>query len=359
MERPGSASHVLASMALLATLAPWAAASVAGTRPPAETPALATYEVSLAAAPDERLLDGTIEAVHEATLAAQTGGRVTALPFDVDDRVGAGGVLVRIHSTEQVAGLGQARAALTEATAREAEAQARYGRIDDMYQRRVVAKAQYDEARAARDAAVARLEAARAALAAASEGVSYTEVRAPFAGVVTQRHVQVGETVAPGAPLVAVAAPDALRVVVEVPQSIAGQVRAVRTAVVYVDGQAIAAAGVTVFPSAQPQSGTFRARIDLPPGAPGLAPGLFAKVGLVTGQSERLAVPRGAVVERSEMRAVYVVADDGGVSLRQVRLGRVTGDRVEILAGLVAGERVALDPAAAGLRARATAAPRD
>ena len=67
----------------------------------------------------------------------------------------------------------------------------------------------------------------------------------------------------------------------------------------------------------------------------------------------RLNVPRASIVERSEMRAVYVVAPDGRVSLRQVRLGRVTGDRVEILAGLVAGERIALEPAAAGLEARA------
>jgi hypothetical protein len=86
---------------------------------------------------------------------------------------------------------------------------------------------------------------------------------------------------------------------------------------------------------------------------------MFVKVGFVTGEAQRLMVPRSAVVERSEMRAVYVVAPDGRVSLRQVRLGHLRGDRIEILAGLAAGELVALDPAAAGIQARQAAPKHD
>jgi len=266
--------------------------------------------------------------------------------------VPAGAVILRIRSTEQVANLTQAQAALKEATAREAEAQTRYERIHDMYQRRVVAKATYDEATAGRDAAAARLVAAQAALEAARGGVAYTEIRAPYGGVVTQRHVQVGEAVAPGTPLMSGASLDALRVVFEVPQSVVQQARNARKAAVYAGGRRIEGTAVTLFPAAQPQTNTFRARVDLPPGVPGLAPGMFVKVGLVVGEAERLLVPRASVVERSEMRGVYVVAPDGRVSLRQVRLGHAVGDRVEILAGLAPGERVAEDPVAAGLAAR-------
>jgi RND family efflux transporter MFP subunit len=320
---------------------------------------LATFQLAAESAPTERLLDGTVEAVNQATLSAQTAGRVAEINFDVNDRVPAGAVILRIRSTEQASGLAQAQAAMNEAKAREAEAQTRYDRINDMYQRRVVAKATLDEVSAARDAAVARLVAARAGLESAREGVSYTEIRAPYAGVVTQRHVQVGEAVAPGTPLMSGASLDALRVEVDVPQSVIAQARAVRKAAVYVDGRRIEATGVTLFPSAEPQSSTFRARIELPKDVEGLAPGMFVKVGLVLGEDDRLLVPRSAVVERSEMRAVYVVAPDGGVALRQVRLGHVRGDRVEILAGVVAGERIALDPAAAGLKARRPAKPHD
>jgi len=257
-----------------------------------------------------------------------------------------------------VAGLSQAQAALKEATAREGEAQTRYERIRDMYERRVVAKATLDEASAARDAAVARLIAARAGLDAAREGVSYTEIRAPYAGVVTQKLVQVGETVAPGTPLISGASLDALRVVVEIPQSVMDQVRAQRRAAVYVDGRRIESTAITFFPSAEPRTGTFRARVELPQDIRGLAPGMFVKVGFVTGEANQMLVPRSAIVERSEMRAVYVVAPDGRVSLRQVRLGHVTGDQIEILAGVVPGEAVALDPVAAGMAARQSAGQR-
>lgn len=338
------------ALAVLVLLAPLAAPAAQEER--AAGGNLATLEVLAETTPTERLLDGTVEAVNQATVSAQTSGRVTEILYDVNDVVPAGAVIMRIRSTEQVASLTQAQAALKEATAREAEAQTRYDRIRDMYERRVVAKATLDEASAARDAAVARLAAARAGLEAAREGVSYTEVRAPYGGVVTLKHVRVGEAVAPGMPLMTGASLDALRVVVDVPQSVIEQAREVRKAAVYVDGRRIEAVGLTLFPAAQSESNTFRARVELPRAVAGLAPGMFVKVGLVVGETQRLLVPRTAVVERSEMRAVYVVAPDGRVSLRQVRLGHARGDRIEVLAGLVAGERIALDPIAAGLAAR-------
>jgi len=355
MRRTTLAASLLAPAALVAALLPAtvAAAAAAGTGG-----RLDTLVVGAESAPTERLLDGTVEAVHQSTVSAQTAGRVSDIYFDVNDVVPSGALILRIRSTEQVANFAQAQAALKEATARETEAESRYERIRDMYQRRVVAKATFDEASAGRDAAVARLSAARAGLEAAREGVAYTEVRAPYGGVVTQKFVQVGEAVAPGTPLMSGASLDALRVVAEVPQSLIEQARAARGAAVYVDGRRIESTGLTVFPAAQPESNTFRARVELPKDVRGLAPGMFVKVGLVTGESERLLVPHTAIVERSEMRGVYVVAPDGRVTLRQVRLGHARGDRVEILAGLAPGERVALDPMAAGLKARQPA-PRD
>jgi RND family efflux transporter MFP subunit len=335
------------------------ATALAGTdRAPAPAPGeLATMVVTSREAPTERMLDGTVEAVNQSTVSAQTAGRVAAIFYDVNDKVAAGALIIRIRSTEQAASLTQAQAALKEATAREAEAQTRYERIADMYQRRVVAKATYDEATAARDAAVARLIAARAGLEAAREGVAYTEIRAPYPGVVTQKHVQVGEAVAPGTPLMTGASLDELRVVAEIPQSVIDQVRSVRKAAVYVDGRRIESTGITIFPAAQPGTNTFRARIELPKGVQGLAPGMFVKVGLIVGEAERMLVPRAAVVQRSEMRGVYVVAPDGRVSLRQVRIGHARGDQIEILAGLADGEHVALDPVAAGMKARQPAKP--
>ncbi len=351
MTRHSAASSSTRALLIVAGLAVGLAMAQAAT---AGSPPLATVTVGQGG-PAERLLDGTVESVHQATLSAQTASRVAEIPADVNDSVAAGTVLLRLRGAEQAAGLGQAQAALQAATAREREAQARYSRINDMYARKVVAKATFDEAQAARDSAVAQLEAARAGVAAARENVGYTELRAPYAGVVTQKYVQVGEAVGPGAPLMAIAALDALRVVTDLPQGVAEQVRAEKKATVLVGAQRIAAAAVTVFPAADPRTNTFRARIDLPAHTQGLAPGMLVKVAVASTDAPRLTVPAAAVIERSEMRAVYVVGKDGRVSMRQVRLGRAHGSDIEVLAGVVAGESVATDPVAAVLQARQAA----
>jgi RND family efflux transporter MFP subunit len=339
---------MLLTSALLAALAgcsnsdPDANADTAATSAP-----LPSLEIKAEVTPLERRLDGMIEAVNQGTVAAQTAGRVADVLYDVNDFVPAGAVIVRLRSTEQRSGLAQAEAALREATARETEAQTRYQRISDMYARKVVAKAMLDEATAARDASVARLAAARAAVESAREGVAYTEVRAPYAGIVTKRHVQVGETVSPGTPIMSGLSLQFLRVVVDVPQSIVEQVRGIKKAAVYVEGRRIEASKLTIFPEASTPSNTFRARIELPENAADLYPGMFVKVGFVIGEANRLLVPLDAVVERSEVIGLYVVNADGGTSLRQVRLGHRFGDRVEVLSGLREGERVALDPSLA------------
>jgi len=332
------------------------AAGCAEKSPPAAlpaTPSLASLVVEPTRAPLERTVDGRIEAVNQATLSAQTSGRVVEIMYDVNDVVPAGAVMIRLKGTEQRAGLKGAQAGVTEAQAREAEAAASYQRVADLYQRRVVSKAQLDQAIANRDAAAARLAAAAAALAAARESVGYTEIRAPYGGVVTKRLVEVGETVEPGVPLMIGLSLRDLRVDTNVPQSIVLQVRKLRQAAVYAGNQRILAERITIFPETATPSSTFRARLDLPPGVPELAPGMYVKVGLVVGEADRLLVPASALVERSEVTGVYVIDAQGHASLRYVRPGHRFGDGVEILAGLAAGDRIALDPIAAGAQVSA------
>jgi len=313
----------------------------------AALPPLESIVLELQHAPLERQLDGKIEAVNQGTVAAQTSGRVTEILYDVNDFVPAGAVIVRIRATEQRAGLLQAQASLREATARETEARLRYDRVVVMYDQKLVAKAALDEASANRDATKAQLAAASAALQSAQEGVSYTEIRAPYAGIVTKRNVQVGETVAPGTPLMSGLSLQFLRVTVDVPQSIVEQVRRIKKAAVYVDGRRVEATKLTVFPEAATTSNTFRARLELPENATDLYPGMFVKVAFVIGEAERLLVPASAVVDRGDVTAVYVIDANGRTTLRQIRPGHRFDGKVEILAGLSAKERIATDPIAA------------
>ena len=323
-----------------------------GGAPPAAAAAapLASLVIAPVRMPLERIVDGMIEAVNQATVSAQTSGRVADILYDVGDIVPAGAVIIRLKGTEQRAGLQGAEALVSEAKARSAESATNYQRIADLYQRRVVTKAQLDQATADRDAAAARLAAANAGLIAAHAGVGYTEIRAPYAGVVTKRLVEVGESVSPGTPLMAGLSLRDLRVTTNVPQSVVMQVRKLKQAAVYFGNQRTPATQITIFPEAASPSSTFRARLDLPSGALDLAPGMYVKVGLVVGEADKLLIPASAVIERSEITGVYVIDGKGQASLRYIRPGHRVGDELEILAGLAPGERIALDPIAASTR---------
>jgi RND family efflux transporter MFP subunit len=318
-----------------------------------------TASVEMARAPLERVYDGTVEAVNQATMSAQTAGRIAEVFYDVDDYVEPGLPIVRFTDVEQQSALRQAKAALEEALAREKQAAAEFRRAEGLFESGSSSKREYDQALAARDAAAARAAAARSAVQTAEQQLEYTLVRAPYAGIVTERHVEVGEAVSVGQPLMSGLSLEALRVVVNLPQEAAAKVREHQAAFILTDEGRVEAKKITIFPFADSASNTFTVRIELPQGQFALYPGMFVKVAFVIGDAERLLVPTQALLRRSEVTGVYVVSDEGDVRLRQVRAGNTFDDRTEILAGLAAGERVALDPVRAGIHIKSQAVADD
>jgi len=320
---------------------------------------LETTSAEMARAPLERVYDGTVEAVHQATMSAQTAGRIAEVFYDVDDYVEPGEPIVRFTDVEQQSALRQARANLEEASARQTQAAADFQRARGLFESGSSSKREYDQALAARDAAAARVSAARSAVEAAEQQLEYTLVRAPYAGIVTERHVEVGEAVSVGQPLMSGLSLESLRVVVNMPQQIAAKVREHLKAYILTEEGRVEADTVTIFPFADSASNTFTVRAELPEGQFALYPGMFVKVAFVIGDAERLLVPTRALLRRSEVTGIYVVSPDGGVRLRQVRAGNTFGDRTEILAGLAAGERVALDTVRAGIYVKSQAVAND
>lgn len=308
-----------------------------------------TAIVEVDEAPRERLFDGTVEAVNKATMSAQTSGRIAEVFYDVDDYVQPGDPIVRFTNVEQQSALRSANAALDEALARSNQADEEFRRVSGLFDSGSASRREYDQALAARDAATARVSAARSSVEAAEQQFEYTLVRAPYAGIVTERHVEVGETVGVGQPLMSGLSLETLRVVVDLPQQVAARVREHLKAYVYTGDGAVEALEVTIFPYAHSASNTFRVRLKLPDGQFSLYPGMFVKVAFVVGESRRLLVPTPALMRRSEVTGVYVVDDEGLVRMRQIRVGGTFDGRTEVLSGLHAGERVADDPVRAGI----------
>lgn len=314
-------------------------------------PPMQTLTVAAVSPADGRAWDGVVEAVRQASMSAQTSGRVTTVEVDVNDHVEHGAVLLRLTAVEQQAGVNTARAQLSAAQASQIEAEQNDKRYAELAKRNYVSRAQVDQARAARDTAVATVAAARAQLAQAGQQTDYTVLRAPYAGVVSRRDVEPGETVSPGQALMTVYAPGELRIEVQVPQSVASEIRGVgRAKVELADGRVVDAAQVIVFPAADPATHSVAVRIGLPELSPAPVPGTTARIVFpvpADGANPRIVhIPLSALLQRGEVNGVYVLAD-GGLSLRQLRLGRSSGDTVEVLAGLKPDEVIAVDPVAA------------
>ncbi len=276
-------------------------------------------------------------------------GRIAEVNYDVDDFVPKDSILIRFRETEQRAGLAQAQAQVRAAQARFDEARKNFKRAQNLYANKNISKADLDASRANMDTSKAQIEAAQAAVEQAQEQVDYTVVRAPYDGIVTARHVEPGESVNPGQPLMTGFSLEKLRVRADVPQRVIYSIRELKSArIIHPDpGQAsIPAENITIFPYASERSNTFTVRTELPAGTADLFPGMLVKVAFTTGKRTTLIIPMSAVVYRSEVVGVYVVdKKTNKVQLRQVRTGAETDDgMIEVLAGLAEGELVALDP---------------
>jgi RND family efflux transporter MFP subunit len=331
-------------------LALWLAACSHEPQPPvaAPVPQLDTLTVSAGDQAGGLAWDGVVQAVEQAMLSAQTAGRVAALPADVDQRVARGEMLLRLTGEEQAAAVDTARAQLRSAEAQLADASSRFQRGTDLVARQLVSRDDFDRVKAAHESAIAARDAAAAQLVQAQQQQGYTVVRAPYAGIVAARHVELGETVAPGQPLFTLYAPGQLRVEVQVPQGDAAGIRTdPRASILLPDGQQVEAAKVIVYPGADPQAHSTTVRVLLPTLKSPPRPGQTAKVRFAAAKGPAgVWLPTTAVVNRGELTGAYVVSDDA-VVLRQLRLGRTAGENVEVIAGLVAGEKVATDPVAA------------
>ena len=296
--------------------------------------------------------EGLVEATRQSTVSAQISGRIKEINFDVGSHVNKGQVILRIDERETGQALAGSNAQVLQAQATLQNAKAAYERSKQLFEQKFISQSALDKAQA--DYQVARAQAAASEAGAGQAGLAYgySTVIAPYSGVVSARLVEVGEMVMPGKPLMTGFDPAEMRVVVSVPQyklPELGQNPKVTVEVPSLN-RWIKAASSTVQPIADMRTHSTQVRVYLPANEEGIYPGMFVRAHFVVGTANKLVIPVSAVLHRSEVVAVYVVDEKGGVKLRQIRLGETNADGlVEVLAGLNPGEQVALDPVKAGM----------
>ncbi len=344
---------------MLVALAQMGTAAHAQPRPAAKDAQIKLSSIEARAATKAEVsgYDGVVEAVRQTVLAAQVAGAIVDLRIKAGDTVKAGQVLARVD----------ARAAEQSATASQAQVQAAraslevaskdFERQKQLLRKGFISQAALDQAEAVYKASASQVAAQIAQAGAARSQSDFFILRAPYGGIIADVPVVLGDMALPGRPILTLYDPASLRVTAAIPQTTITSLSVQQGAKVELPGAAgaqnwIMPTRVTVLPTADPNTHTLQIRLDLPAGTTHATPGMFARAwlpsqGAAGVQAGRVFVPLKAIARRAEMTGVYVLDAAGKPMLRQVRVGRVADESVEVLSGISAGERLAADPQAA------------
>lgn len=294
---------------------------------------VATVEKKTRTATEEVM--GTVRAKLRASMEAKVSGKIERMLVAPGQSVKAGELLAELDARE-------IQARLDQTLALRQQAQSDLKRFTTLLEANSVTQVEFDNAQAR----------ARVAIAAVTETettLGYTKVVAPFAGVITRKHADVGDLASPGKPLLDMEDSRALRLEADVPEAVVGNLTLGDQLPVRVTAQALELAGVVseIAPAADPGSRTFLVKLDLPE-MTGLRAGQFGRVAMPVGETSALRVPATAVVQRGQMEIVFIVSENRA-QLRLVKTGKRIGGEVELVSGVEAGEKIVIE-GAAGLR---------
>ncbi len=263
---------------------------------------------------------GTVRARERATLEAKVAGQIAEMPVRLGDKVKAGALLARLDAPEINARLKSAAAGL-ELAGRE------WKRVSTLFEQQAATRADYESAES-------RLHIAKAAQAEAQAMLGYVKITAPFAGRVARKYAERGDLAVPGKPLLELEDPSELELEAFVPDSLAGSLRQGASVQIRSESGANTITGTVteIAPASDPTSRTLLVKLALP-AADNLQPGRFARLLVPVGERESLLVPAAAVVRRGQLEMVFVVAG-GKARMCLVRVGRGSGEAVEIRSGL-------------------------
>ncbi len=327
-----------------------------GTTPgqPAVVKGLGFALVAESALPGTDSFVGTVESSSRGLLSARIDGQVTKVMVREGDSVSAGQLLLVLGNNVAGNQLRQAEAGLAQAQQGEATAQAQltlaektYDRYRQLFTKEAITPQEMDQMTANLDVARKGLQAAKAAVAQAGSGrdsaqiaAGYSQVRAPFAGRVVSKQIDLGSTVMPGQPLLTLDRQGVWQVRAEIPESFAGRIlpNTVLSIEIPALGKTVDGTVAEVQPAADPRSRSFQIKINLPP-IDGIVAGFYARVVLNETGSRAILIPAGALVTRGQLQGVFV-RDGQTLHLRLIKVGRQVGDQLEVLSGLTVGEKI-------------------
>ncbi len=281
--------------------------------------------------PDFIALPGTVRAVDRAVIAAKVAGTISDLPWGLGQQVKAGSILVKLSAPEYAAQVSRARTQLEQA------------------ERELARDKALSERGAGTDEAVRRgaeqVQSAKAALAEAEAMLSYTEIRAPFDARVTARLAYPGDMALPGQTLLTLEGEGSFEVEVAVPETSIANVKLGDQLPVELQAGRVNAMVAEIAAGADVASRSVMVKLRLAADAR-VSSGQFVRVWFAGPAVRKLRVPVGAINVFGQMERAFVISD-GKASLRLVKTGVRVGEKMIVLSGLDAGEKIVAMPTAA------------
>jgi RND family efflux transporter MFP subunit len=332
----------------------------AETAPPETVGNISVIVAQKTTVPDWLEAVGTVRAAQTSQVSSQTMGNIREVRAHEGDRVQSGQLLATIDDAQPRSTVDQATAAATAAeqdvSAADSDlglAQTTLKRYQQLYERKSVSPQEFDEVKARYQSAEARRDVARAgqaqanaALAQARTSLGYTRVRAPFAGVVTEKKADRGTLASPGMPIFTIEDTRSYRLEAQVDESDIRLVHVGQVAPAMIDSLGdtqLSGKIVQIVPAADPASRSFLVKVELPADTR-LHSGLFGRAQFARGDRSALLIPRTSLVERGQLEGVYVLDANQVAELRYVTLGKSAGEKVEVLSGLQEGDKMVAAP---------------
>ncbi len=312
--------------------------------PAAEVRPVRVVTIETRAVGDTLVLTGRVQAQTEINESFRIGGRLIERNVEIGDTVRPGQVLARLDPQNEESNLQAARAQLVAAQAQLVEARNNHARMRDLVAENAVSRAAFDQAVAVLQMAESQVNSARASVNLAENRLSYTQLNATAAGVVTARGAEPGEVVGAGSMVVQVAREGARDAVFDVPAQVKDSAtRKVGVTVALVDDPKVTATGTVreVAPRADPVTGTFAVRVQLidPPPTMRLGNTVTGRVKLDAAPA--IQIPAAALVRADGGTAVWLYdAKAGTVAARSITVAGSNATTVQVASGLNPGDIV-------------------
>jgi len=294
-------------------------------------------------------VSGRVESRETAVISTRVMGFITSVNVKAGDNIQKGQLLATISSADILAKKGQAQAMLSEATAALVDAKRDYERFAQLYEQKSASKKEFENATLHYNSMKAKVEAAQQMQNEAEAILAYTNLRAPFSGVVTQKYLDPGSMANPGVPILVIEQVGNYQVSATVSEKDIPYVRqgASATVVVKSSGQLIRGTVTEISPSSQFSGGQYSIKVNLPEKEKaGLYSGMYVNVSIQGAGSgsdgDKIQIPVSAVVNKDQLTGLFTITDDQTAMLRWIRLGKTQGDYVEILSGLRSDEKFIL-----------------